>query len=231
VLEPLLFSLYISGFREVLSFRDYNINVNDIQISLSCHPKDIADGVARINEDIERMVEWAEGLGLLLNESKTRAIIVGTSRYVNSLNLDETPPIRVNGTAVPYLHNVEYLGKTITSNLTWTLDIGRTCRRVYGVLHQLKTAKHLLPLDIRKKLISFLALPLFDYCCVAMLDITKEAELLLQRSLNSCVRFIVGSRRHEHITPHFVRLRWLKLHERRLFFTGCLLYRIHLNQF
>jgi len=226
VLGPLLFSLYISGFRRVLSFCDYNIYADDIQISLSCHPKDIADGVARINEDIKRIEGWADGLGLLLNHTKTKAIIMGTSRYINSLGATDVPRVCVNGALIPYSRDVVYLGKTLASNMTWALDAGRTSKKVYGILHQLKLARHLLPCDIRKKLISTLVFPHLDYCGVAMLDITKESELLLQRSLNSCIRFIVNSRRHEHITPYFVRLRWLKLRERRLYLTGCLLFTV-----
>jgi len=127
---------------------------------------------------------------------------------------------------IPYSQNVEYLGKTLASNMTWTLDAGKTSKKVYGIFHQLKLARHLLPRDIRRKLISILVFPHLDYCGVAMLDIIKESELLLQGSLNSCVRFIVNSRRHEHITPHFVRFRWLKLRERRRYLTGCLFFTI-----
>jgi len=74
---------------------------------------------------------------------------------------------------------VEYLGKTLASNLTWTMDARKTCKKVFGIFHQLKTAKHLLPRDIRGKLISTLVFPHLDYCSVAMLDISKESELLL----------------------------------------------------
>jgi len=175
VLGPLLFSLYIVNFRKTLSFCDYNIYADDIQILLS---------------------QGHNGVR------------------------------RVSGTAVPYSRSVEYLGITIASNLAWTLEADRTCKRVYGILHQLKTAKHLLARDIRMRLISALVFPQLDYCCVAMLDIIRESELLLQRSLNACVRFVVDFQRHEHITPHFVKLRWLKFHERKRYFTGCLIYSI-----
>jgi len=226
VLGPLLFSLYISGFREVLSFCDYSVYADDIQIFLSCHPKDIASCVAKINEDIKSITRWADDLGLLLNDAKTKAMIVGTSRYVNSINLAEILPVRVHDTELPYSRSVEYLGKILASNLTWSMDARRTCKKVFSILHQLKSAKHLLPRDIRGKLISTLVFPHLDYCSVAMLDISKESESLLQRSLNSCVRFIVNSRRSEHITPHFAGLRWLKLRERRRYLTGCLLFHI-----
>jgi len=75
---------------------------------------------------------------------------------------------------------MEYLGKFLAGNLTWTMDVRKTCKKVFSILLQLKSAKHLLPRDIRGKLISTLVFPHLDYCSVAMLDISKESELLLQ---------------------------------------------------
>jgi len=101
VLGPLLFSLYISSFRDVLSFCDYSIYADDIQIFLFCHSKDIASCVVKVNEDIKSITIWAEGLCLLLNEAKTKAIIVGTSRYIDSINSAEIPRVRVRDSELP----------------------------------------------------------------------------------------------------------------------------------
>jgi len=91
VLGPLLFSLYIVYFKNALSFCDYNIYADDIQIFRSCYPKDIIECVAKVNENIVRIANWEERLGLLLNDLKTKAIIVGTSRHMNSLDVAEIP--------------------------------------------------------------------------------------------------------------------------------------------
>lgn len=49
---------------------------------------------------------------------------------------------------------------------------------------------------------------------------------LLQRALNTCMRFIFNLRRAEHITPFYNKLRWLKVKVRRNYFVGCLLFNI-----
>lgn len=227
VLGPLLFSLYIIGLSKLLSFCGYNIYADDIQIFISCYPKDLERTIQKVNEDITRIVGWAEDLGLLLNNAKTKAIIVGTSRYVNSINYHQLPKIRVDNTDIDFSDRVDYLGTIINSNLSWSSDVSRRSKRIFGTLHQLKLAKKILPIDVRKQLVSSLIFPVLDYCCVTMLDITKESELRLQRALNSCIRFIFSPcSRSEHITPYFTQLRWLKVHERRKFFEGCLIYTI-----
>ncbi|KAL6420425.1 hypothetical protein ACFW04_014432 [Cataglyphis niger] len=57
-------------------------------------------------------------------------------------------------------------------------------------------------------------------------DMTTEQDLRLYRAVNACVRFIFNVRTDEHITPYYVRLRWLKVDARRAYFVGCLLYKI-----
>lgn len=226
VLGPLLFSLYISGLSKIFTICSHNVYADDIQILLSCHPKDLARAIAMVNEEICRLVKWSEDLGLLLNRSKTKAIIVGTARFVKSINVIDLPKINVDGIEVAFSDTVEYLGVTITNDLSWSTEARRRSKKIYGTLHQLKVVKSLLPKDLRANLISSLVFPFLDYCCVAMTDITKEAELIIQRALNSCVRFIADSKRHEHITPFYTELRWLKVRDRRNYFECSLLFSI-----
>jgi hypothetical protein len=171
-------------------------------------------------------VDWTNNLGLTLNRTKTKAIIVGTSRYINAIDYNITPRILVDGVVIDFSDNVNYLGVTISSNLSWAPEACRRSKKIFGAMHQLKLAKQILPQDLRKQLVVSLIFPLLDYCCVALLDIIKESDLLIQRALNSCVRFIFNSNRYEHITPYFEELQWLKVRERRQYFVGCLLFSI-----
>lgn len=226
VLGPLLFSLYISGLNKILHFCSYNVYADDIQISLSCYPKDLAAGIAKINKDIGKIVLWANDLGLLLNNAKTKAMIVGTARFINDIDQTAIPKICVDGTEIIYSEEVLYLGKTLCSTLKWNADAKAISRRVYSTLHQLKVAKSLLPQNVRKMVINSIVFPLLDYCCITTLDISKEAELLVQRSFNSCIRFITGANRFEHISPYYTYLNWLKIPARRKYFLGCTIFSI-----
>ncbi|KAJ4443476.1 hypothetical protein ANN_05148 [Periplaneta americana] len=57
-------------------------------------------------------------------------------------------------------------------------------------------------------------------------DLSAELSQKLQCVNNVCVRFIFNIRRHDHISEYFLRLSWLRLQDRRLVHSLCLLYRI-----
>lgn len=51
----------------------------------------------------------------------------------------------------------------------------------------------------------------------------------LQRLVNNGIRFIFNLRKDDHITPYRVRLGWLTVADRRLFFLGVALYQVLLT--
>ncbi|XP_050449694.1 uncharacterized protein LOC126850592 [Cataglyphis hispanica] len=109
---------------------------------------------------------------------------------------------------------------------SWEKQVTNMTNRIHSALYQLKLCRHLLPEALKSKLVISLIYPHVDYCCVAYTDMTTEQSLRLHRAVNAYVRFIFNVRTDEHITPYYVRLRWLKVNARRAYFVGCLLYKI-----
>jgi len=226
VLGPLLFVLYLTNFNKILHYCKYNFYADDLLIYLHVEPKNLADAVRMINTDISNVADWSSENGLSLNSKKTKAMIMGTTRYINSLHSCALPRITVNGVTIPYSDSVEYLGVTISNTLSWEKQISKTTSRVFAAVHQLKMCKHLFPVSLRIRLVLSLILPLLDYSCTAFTDITKEQNLRLQRAFNACIRFIYQVKWDEHISPYYDVLRWLKIHSRRLYFVGNLTFSI-----
>lgn len=226
VLGPLFFSLYIICFRKILRHCNYNIYADDIQISCECNLAELHDGIEKVNDDITRMVEWTKELKLLLNGSKTKAMIVGTTLAVNDINLHETPKIRVDGCDIHFSTEIKHLGVILSNDLSWKREAESKSKRVFRTLHMLKFSRHILPSGIRTQLIKTLIFPIFDYCCTVTCDMTKDSNAILQRSLNSCVRFACNIKRRDHVTPYYANLGWMKIDVRRKFFICCLIYKI-----
>src|SRR5436190_23138854 len=153
-------------------------------------------------------------------------IIIGTSRYINVLDLDMLPKITVAGVEIKYSTHVKYLGVWIANNLSWDRQITNTTCKARSILHQLKLCKHLIPETIKAKLVISLIYPHIDYCCAVLTDLTSLSDLKLYRAVNACIRFIFNLRRDIHITPYYTRLRWLKPNKRRDYFVACQLYNI-----
>lgn len=226
VLGPLLFVLFISTFRGILSHCKYNFYADDLQIFLDCKPDQLVSGIRAVNDDIRAISIWASEMGLLLNEGKTKAIVVGTRRFIANIPFDELPSVIVGNVGIPFSTEVVCLGITISNTLSWSSNTTRIAKRVNSILYQLKLCRGLLPHNLRVQLISTLVFPHLDYCSLTYLDLTNELDLILSRSLNACIRFSLDIRRDEHITEYYRQLKWLKTRERRLYFLGCLTFKI-----
>jgi len=180
----LLFTLYLLDFKRVLRSCKYSFYADDFATHLHTKPRSFSQAIFIINSDVFNIIDWNAGSNLKLNVSKTTVMIMSTTRYINMLYLDALPRITVNGTDIPCKNSVNYLGLTISSTLSWDKQVAKTSR-VYASLHPLNLCRHLLPLGLRQQLISFLILPIFDYCCTALTDITSEQNLRLHKSLNA----------------------------------------------
>lgn len=135
VLGPLLFVIYISDIFDTLKYCNYNGYADDLVVYLHCDPRDIHSGIFKVNDDIQRIVEWADANAMLINSTKTQAIIVGTNRYISSINLDCLPSIVVNNVAIGYQTEIKYLGVIINNTLSWEKNTVRVTGRVCSVLH------------------------------------------------------------------------------------------------
>jgi hypothetical protein len=226
VLGPLLFALYVNDFGRVLKCCKYILYADDLLIYMHSNPKDLSQSIGVVNEDVNRILNWSKEIELKINPKKTTAMIMGTARYVGGAPLDSLPRISVDGEYVPFCSSVKYLGLSISSTLSWDTQVAKMSARVNATLHQLKLYKHLMPRSLRIRLVSTLIFPIFDYCCAAFTNITGEQDLRLQRAFNSCMRYIFPIAWDEHVTPYFHDLRWLKVKARRMFFVGCLTFRI-----
>ncbi|RLU22413.1 hypothetical protein DMN91_004691, partial [Ooceraea biroi] len=190
VLGPLLFILYLLDFADVLQYCKYSLYADDLLIYFHCKPKDIIEAIRRVNSDVARLAAWITKNQLVLNSKKTQAMLIGSSRYINALDLDSLPRITVEADDVRYSTQVKYLGVTLTNTLSWDKQVSDVTNKMHRTLYQLKICKNLLPTNLRQKLVMSLVYPHLDYCCCIFTDITAEQDLLLQRSLNVSVRFI-----------------------------------------
>lgn len=226
VLGPLLFSLYINDIGRSLKFSEYMVFADDTQIYLQCAPHDILQGLAKINQDVQAISDYAASNYLSLNIAKSKIQIFGSAAYLRSIEYSILPPIVVNGISLPYVKDAKNLGVLISNNLSWQMHVSEISRKVWCTLHKLKYHKNALSFQLKVKLISTLVFPYLDYCCLVYHDLTGELNTKLQRLINSCIRFIFNLRRSEHITPYRHRLNWLSVSNRRLYFLGIQTYRI-----
>lgn len=229
VLGPLLFTLYVADICKELQYCKHNFYADDLHIYYHREPSDLPSGLQKMNYDIGSIVQWATNQGLMLNSFKTQAIVFGTARFVNSINLDLLPAINIKE-QTKLSTSIKYLGVTITNNLSWNPHVQNVIKRVRTKLYQLKLTKHLLPNEFRLRLIVSLVFPHLDYCCAALTDITEQQNTQLYRAINACIRFAADVRWREHVTSQYRKFRLLKIEARRKYFIAYQLFNIICTQ-
>lgn len=120
-----------------------------IQMYLSCLPADLPQTIDLINEDIGRMLNWNQNNKLVLNASRTQAVLLGSN---NSARIDISHcPVRicVNDINIEFSTEVKNLGIYIDESLKWGKQISEIQRKSYGTLRQLYYQRSSLPTDLR----------------------------------------------------------------------------------
>lgn len=226
VLGPLLFLLFINDIGRVLLHAHHIVFADDLQIYLHSPPNEIFAAIERINIDANAVSNWAADNGLKLNVSKTKAMILGSSPYLERLRSLDIPAVTVRDQPVPYVDVVRNLGVHLSADLSWNAHIAQVSKKVYATLHRLKYRSEILSPEIKTLLVRALIFPHLDYCCLVYHDASDYLNVKLQRLVNSGIRFIFNLRRDVHITPYRLQLHWLSVMNRRLFFLGSCVFQI-----
>ncbi|CAG5073520.1 Protein of unknown function [Cotesia congregata] len=137
--------------------------------------------------------------------------------------------------AIEFVGSFKYLGVVFDSLLSWHCQVASVKKRSAIALYRSRMndsnrnmdPSHYFDLSaqLKRKLVSALVLPVFDYCACVLTNLTFELERSLLVSLKNCVRFIFRIKRYKHITEHRRRLNWLVPRDRRLLLISCEFYK------
>jgi hypothetical protein len=222
VLGPLLYCLYVNDicclFKTLINGvkLSYHLYADDLAVYITCSFVDLSRSLIAMNSVINELLLFSERHNLGLNADKTQLILLAYIKLLNKINFDSLPSIKINDKVLSYSQSVKYLGVDINQTLTWNQQVDGVIRKVVSSLHSIRRNCYMLPITIKKRLITSLVFPHFDYGSLVYNDLFETLNIRLQRLQNACVRFVLNVPRQMHITPFYVHLKWLKLKERRL---------------
>jgi hypothetical protein len=90
VLGPLLFSIYMIGLSDIISGFpgiNYMLYADDIQLYITTSPSELSVAAHRMEACILRICDWLSELMLVLNLTKTDAILLGTQQQLKKCEL------------------------------------------------------------------------------------------------------------------------------------------------
>ncbi|XP_068990040.1 uncharacterized protein [Neodiprion pinetum] len=103
---PLLFLIFINDIAQDFLHTKHVVFADGLQIYLHIPPDDVLSAIDKITSDADAVSNWASRNGLKLNIGKTKAIILGSSAYVEQLRLRNLPTIVINSLSVPYVETI-----------------------------------------------------------------------------------------------------------------------------
>jgi len=230
VLGPLLYLLYVNDLPDIFVHGNADLYADDLQYRIFFSLSDIGTAVASAEFDSKKLADFAADHNLALNADKTQLLIIGTRRYLNSLNEIDKPLLRINSQVVSYRETVNNLGVIFDQTLCWNAHVDNLCKKVLSIVCQLRRNSLNFPLDVKKLIVNSIVFPHFDYGSVIMEDMHEVDKIKVQRLQNACIRYIYNLPKDAHITEYYKELGWLKIEPRRKYSKLSLLFSILRNQ-
>ena len=222
VLGPLLFLIYIN---------DLPLHVHHSKLSLFADDATLHNSAASlesikspISADIVNINNWCRENGMIINENKSKCMIIGTSQRLSKLQ-SHALSINVNGNELDDVDTEKLLGVHIDPQLHFNKHVDYVCKNVTSKIALLKRIKRHLPLPYRKLYYNAYILPCIDYCLTIWGNTTKTNLERIHKLQKCAARVILDAPPDSPSLPLFHDLGWLNIFERVEFNKGVLLYK------
>lgn len=225
ILGPLLYTVYTCNFFSYITYCRYHFYADDTQLYYSFDASDVQQASDNINLDLLSITQAAAEHSLTINSTKSALTVFGKKNVLgevrNSIN------IRVGGNLLTAVNEVKNLGVIMDSDIKFKKQISEMIRKAYYNLKILYISKDMLNRKLRASLCESLVLSQFNYCDVLYgFCIDKQDCYRIQKVQNSCLRFIYGIKKWDHVSYKLKELNWLNMLDRRKYHSLCFFHRL-----
>ena len=210
-LGPLLFTVYASKLYEVIKNHLPNVHTfaDDTQLYMSFKPDSSvseAQAISSMERCITALRTWMLVDKLMLNDSKTQFMIIGTHQQLSKTSIDR---ILVGNTSVAPVNEARNLGVWFDPNMNFNIQITKTCNLAFYSLHNIRRIRKYLTYNSTKTLVHALVSGRLDYCNSLLYGLPATHIDKLQRVQNAAARLVANTPRFCHISPIMSQLHWL----------------------
>ncbi|CAG9130425.1 unnamed protein product [Plutella xylostella] len=134
---------------EAGAFRGVLLGDDDLQLYTGVTPESFNAAVTEINDNLEIISKWVKSFGLLLNPSKSQAIVLGSSRMLSKIDWTAVSRIQYDQSDIPYVSAVKNLGVIMDSTLSWIPQVDAVSKKMFASFHSLERLQNFLPFNTK----------------------------------------------------------------------------------
>lgn len=213
ILSPILYAIYTHYFPNILKSCNIHMYADDIQLYYSFSHHDIDLATAHINHDLDRLFDISVAHNLYLNPSKSKVILFG-----NPLRVEEAKreiSLSINNISIPIVSEAKNLGLVMDNSFRYRKHVSLCLQRSYGSLKMLYPHRSYLSRPVKVALCNSIVLSKLQHCCQLYSScLDREYVYKIQKLQNSCLRYIYGIRKYEHISHMLGPTNWLSMENR-----------------
>ena len=127
VLGPLLFLTYINDLPLHVKSSNLSLFADDATLHKSARTIDSIN--LPLNTDVEKIKKWCQENGMIINENKSKCMLLGTSQKLSKEN-SNILTIGVNGSTLEHVDCEKLLGVYIDPSLQFSKHIDHVCRSI-----------------------------------------------------------------------------------------------------
>ena len=229
VLGPLLFTVLVSDLKDAIKRGRYHMYADDTQLYYSCKCENANDTIKNINSDLDRISKFSKTNCLKLNAGKSKFIIIGSRQNLKKLKNIQLDPIRIEDNVIEREYEAKNLGVTFDEELSWTRHVNLSVARAYGKLKHIYRFKNFLNESSKIKVIEAYILSQFNYGDIILQNLSEQLKYKIQKVQNSCIRFIYGLRKYDHLSGMIKSKNILNMQNRRMLHNLSLMFKIKNN--
>jgi hypothetical protein len=218
VLGPILFISYTAPLGDIV--RKHNLMMHlyadDTQIYLAFKPQSsaIAVSMAKIEACISDIRKWMATNFLMLNDTKTEFLILGTSHQLKKV---PKTCLHIGNDEIESCDSARNIGAIFNSTMNLEKHVNTICRAAWYHLRNIGLVRKYLNQAATETLVHAFITSKLDHMNSLLINLPSVLLNKLQKVQNAAARMVVRAKKFQHISPHLIKLHWLPVRQRIAF--------------